>query len=159
MKKEMVKNEGMKKEVMNVVKKEFVDLGLSVKWANMNEGAESSKEKGKYFAWNEVECDEGRLPSESEMLELIEKCNWEWVNKDGVNGYVVKSRDEENKNEIFLPAAGLICGEKEYFVGEMGYYLTNTMKESVGSCELIMSSKYYGMYLAGLYKRSVRLVK
>ena len=157
MKKEMVKNEGTKKEVMNVVKKEFVDLGLSVKWANMNEGAESSKEKGKYFAWNEVECDEGRLPSESEMLELIEKCNWEWVSKDGKLGYNVRSRI--NNNEIFLPAAGLICGEKEYFVGEMGYYLTNTMKESVGACELIMSPKYYGMYLAGLYKRSVRLVK
>ena len=157
MKKEMVKNEGMKKEVMNVVKKEFVDLGLSVKWANMNEGAESSKEKGKYFAWNEVECDEGRLPSESEMMELIDKCNWEWVSKDGKLGYNVRSRI--NNNEIFLPAAGLICGEKEYFVGEMGYYLTNTMKESVGACELIMSPKYYGMYLAGLYKRSVRLVK
>jgi hypothetical protein len=154
----------MKKEVKEmvvkneVVKFEFVDLGLSVKWANMNMGAKSSRENGLYFAWNEVKLDdEGRLPSESEMMELIEKCNWEWVSKDGKLGYNVRSRI--NNNEIFLPAAGLICGEKEYFVGEMGYYLTNTMKESVGACELIMSPKYYGMYLAGLYKRSVRLVK
>ena len=154
----------MKKEVKEmvvkneVVKFEFVDLGLSVKWANMNMGAKSSIENGLYFAWNEVKLDdEGRLPSEGEMMELIEKCNWEWVSKDGKLGYNVRSRI--NNNEIFLPAAGLICGEKEYFVGEMGYYLTNTMKESVGACELIMSPKYYGMYLAGLYKRSVRLVK
>ena len=154
----------MKKEVKemvvknDVVKFEFVDLGLSVKWANMNMGAKSSIENGLYFAWNEVKLDdEGRLPSESEMMELIEKCNWEWVSKDGKLGYNVRSRI--NNNEIFLPAAGLICGEKEYFVGEMGYYLTNTMKESVGACELIMSPKYYGMYLAGWYKRSVRLVK
>ena len=154
----------MKKEVKEmvvkneVVKFEFVDLGLSVKWANMNMGAKSSIENGLYFAWNEVKLDdEGRLPSESEMMELIEKCNWEWVSKDGKLGYNVRSRI--NNNEIFLPAAGLICGEKEYFVGEMGYYLTNTMKESRGACELIMSPKYYGMYLAGLYKRSVRLVK
>ena len=154
----------MKKEVKEmvvkneVVKFEFVDLGLSVKWANMNMGAKSYIENGLYFAWNEVKLDdEGRLPSESEMMELIEKCNWEWVSKDGKLGYNVRSRI--NNNEIFLPAAGLICGEKEYFVGEMGYYLTNTMKESVGACELIMSPKYYGMYLAGLYKRSVRLVK
>ena len=154
----------MKKEIKemvvknDVVKFEFVDLGLSVKWANMNMGAKSSIENGLYFAWNEVKLDdEGRLPSESEMMELIEKCNWEWVSKDGKLGYNVRSRI--NNNEIFLPAAGLICGEKEYFVGEMGYYLTNTMKESVGACELIMSPKYYGMYLAGLYKRSVRLVK
>ena len=154
----------MKKEVKEmvvkneVVKFEFVDLGLSVKWANMNMGAKSYIENGLYFAWNEVKLDdEGRLPSEGEMMELIEKCNWEWVSKDGKLGYNVRSRI--NNNEIFLPAAGLICGEKEYFVGEMGYYLTNTMKESVGACELIMSPKYYGMYLAGLYKRSVRLVK
>lgn len=154
MKKE-VKEMEVKKEVS---KFEFVDLGLSVKWANMNVGAKSSIENGLYFAWNEVKLDdEGRLPSESEMMELIEKCNWEWVNKDGKLGYNVRSRI--NGNEIFLPAAGLICGEKEYFVGEMGYYLTNTMKESVGACELIMSPKYYGMYLAGLYKRSIRLVK
>ena len=154
----------MKKEVKEmvvkneVVKFEFVDLGLSVKWANMNMGAKSSRENGLYFAWNEVKLDdEGRLPSEGEMMELIEKCNWEWVSKDGKLGYNVRSRI--NNNEIFLPAAGLICGDKEYFVGEMGYYLTNTMKESVGACELIMSPKYYGMYLAGWYKRSVRLVK
>ena len=75
----------MKKEVKEmvvkneVVKFEFVDLGLSVKWANMNMGANSSTEKGMYYAWNEVKCDEGRLPSEAEMMELIEKCNWEWV--------------------------------------------------------------------------------
>ena len=154
----------MKKEVKEmvvkneVVKFEFVDLGLSVKWANMNMGAKSFRENGLYFAWNEVKVDdEGRLPSESEMMELIEKCTWEWVSKDGKLGYNVRSRI--NNNEIFLPAAGLICGEKEYFVGEMGYYLTNTMKESRGACELIMSPKYYGMYLAGSYKRSVRLVK
>ena len=154
-----MKKEVKEMEVKNdVVKFEFVDLGLSVKWANMNMGAKSSRENGLYFAWNEVKLDdEGRLPSESEMMELIENCNWEWVSKDGKLGYNVRSRI--NNNEIFLPAAGLICGEKEYFVGEMGYYLTNTMKESVGACELIMSPKYYGMYLAGLYKRSVRLVK
>ena len=142
-----------------MVKKEFVDLGLSVKWANKNMGAKSSIENGLYFAWNEVNVDdEGRLPSENEMIELIEKCNWEWVNKDGKTGYNVRSRI--NGNEIFLPAAGLICGEKAYFVGEMGYYLTNTMKESpIGACELIMSPKFHGMYLAGLYKRSIRLVK
>lgn len=153
MKKEMVK-----KEVMNVVKKEFVDLGLSVKWANMNEGAESSKEKGKYFAWNEVECDEGRLPSESEMLELIEMCNWEWVSKDGKVGYNVRSR--VNGNEIFLPAAGLIADDKLCMAGEMGYYLSSTIKDNpTGACELIISPRYHGIYLAGSYKRSVRLVK
>lgn len=152
--------------VKNDVVKEFVDLGLSVKWANMNEGAKSVCENGKYFAWNEVKVDdEGRLPSESEMRELIEKCNWTWdcfllpvaqMLLAPVYGYVVRSR--VNGNAIFLPAAGLICGDKDYFDGEMGYYLTNTCKDNVGACELLFSNKFRGMYLAGSYKRSVRLV-
>lgn len=34
---------------------EYVDLGLSVKWATCNIGANSSEEAGDYFAWGEVE--------------------------------------------------------------------------------------------------------
>ena len=33
---------------------EAVDLGLSVKWADMNVGASSSEEAGAYFAWGEI---------------------------------------------------------------------------------------------------------
>ncbi len=33
---------------------EAVDLGLSVKWANMNVGADSPEDYGDYFAWGEV---------------------------------------------------------------------------------------------------------
>ena len=34
---------------------EYVDMGLSVKWATMNVGATVVEEGGKYFAWGEVE--------------------------------------------------------------------------------------------------------
>ena len=34
---------------------EYVDLGLSVKWATCNIGAESPEDSGDYFAWGEVE--------------------------------------------------------------------------------------------------------
>ena len=34
---------------------EYVDLGLSVKWATMNVGATSPEEYGDYFAWGEIE--------------------------------------------------------------------------------------------------------
>ena len=34
---------------------EYVDLGLSVKWATCNVGANSPEEYGDYFAWGEVE--------------------------------------------------------------------------------------------------------
>ena len=35
-----------------------VDLGLSVKWANMNVGAESPKDYGNYYAWGETSTKE-----------------------------------------------------------------------------------------------------
>ena len=39
----------------NVVEPEYVDLGLSVKWATFNVGATRPEEYGDYFAWGETE--------------------------------------------------------------------------------------------------------
>ncbi len=39
----------------NVVEPEYVDLGLSVKWATFNVGATKPEEYGDYFAWGETE--------------------------------------------------------------------------------------------------------
>ena len=40
--------------IVNVPAKEFVDMGLSVKWAACNVGAEKPYEYGSYFAWGET---------------------------------------------------------------------------------------------------------
>lgn len=40
---------------LGVLVPETVDLGLSVKWANMNVGADFPEDYGDYFAWGEVE--------------------------------------------------------------------------------------------------------
>ena len=37
---------------------EYVDMGLSVKWATMNIGAEKISDYGDYFAWGEICCKE-----------------------------------------------------------------------------------------------------
>lgn len=37
---------------------EYVDLGLRVKWANMNVGAESPEDYGNYYAWGETSTKE-----------------------------------------------------------------------------------------------------
>ena len=42
-----------KKDPLKVIK--AVDMGLSVKWANANIGAESTEDYGDYFAWGETE--------------------------------------------------------------------------------------------------------
>jgi len=138
---------------------EYVDLGLSVKWATCNVGASKPEEYGDYFAWGETEpktdyswstykwcngseatftkyCNmsmygnEGftdnrtvldleddvahikwggiwRIPTTSELNELISKCTWNWTNINGFNGYVINSNvDGYTDRSIFLPAAG-----------------------------------------------------
>ena len=134
----------------------YVDLGLSVKWATCNVGADSPEDYGDYFAWGEVvpktyfdwsnykwvqEGDDDlikyftdewygnevpvdnktvleavddaasvnmggawRMPTITEVEELINGCIWTWTTLNGVEGYEVKSKT--NDNSIFLPAAG-----------------------------------------------------
>ena len=42
-------------EKEKIVHHDFVDLGLSVKWASFNIGAENPWDYGDYYAWGEVE--------------------------------------------------------------------------------------------------------
>lgn len=42
-------------DLPEILKHEYVDLGLSVKWATCNVGANSPEESGDFFAWGEVE--------------------------------------------------------------------------------------------------------
>ena len=115
----------------------FVDLGLSVKWANANLGAKAPSDYGDYFLWinkNQLERvsieennvqkpetpnltistnSEGwRLPTNKEIDELIDECEWKWTKKRGVTGYKVTG---VNGNSIFLPASGYL-----YYSSEMG---------------------------------------
>ena len=132
---------------------DYVDLGLSVKWATCNVGASSPSGYGDYYAWGEVNtkseytqsnshtsgkqmgniCGDSsydvarykwgspwRLPSVSEIDELLENCTWEWTTMNGVNGYKVTSK--RNGNYIFLPAAGWRRGSSLNGRGSYGYY-------------------------------------
>ena len=66
---------------------EYVDLGLSVKWATMNVGAESVTDRGLYFAWGETTghaFGSGYQFSEG---------NYAWYN-DGVTGKYTKYKHD-----------------------------------------------------------------
>lgn len=68
---------------------EYVDLGLSVKWATMNVGAESVTDRGLYFAWGETTghaFGSGYQFSEG---------NYAWYN-DGVTGKYTKYKHDES---------------------------------------------------------------
>ena len=132
---------------------EWVDLGLSVKWATCNVGASSLGEEGDLFAWGEVEPKETynrsnsltyglsiselesqgfidgkgnltssydaatanwggswRMPTKSEMEELVNNCSWEWI----INPCEMCCKvTGPNGNSIFLPYRS-ISTERDY---------------------------------------------
>ena len=141
---------------------EAVDLGLSVKWASCNVGANFPEDYGDYFAWGEISPKDSytsdncstygvamsdisgnpqydaatanwggawRMPTRSEIGELIENCTWKWTTLNGVNGYKVTG---PNGNSIFLPAAGSRDGTSSYGVGSFGLSWSSTPDEGNG---------------------------
>ncbi len=140
---------------------EYVDLGLSVKWATHNIGAIGPVYKGEYFAWGEITGKNNennayndvsdiagnplydaaranwggtwRLPTKDEICELIEKCKWKWIKAD--EGYRITG---PNGNSIFLPANGIITSVGLYLVGYSGDYWSPTHDNS--------NSRSYNLY-------------
>ena len=129
---------------------EWVDLGLSVKWATCNVGAKTPEAEGNYYAWGEIvpkddysiensvtyeqQMDDfsgnaqydaatanwggdWRMPTETEMRELVNRCTWEWTTQNDVKGYKVTG---PNGNSIFLPVTGYFTGTT-FISGTCGY--------------------------------------
>ena len=85
-----------------------------------------------------------RMPTNTEMHELIDYCTWEWTTQNGVNGYKVKSKT--NDNSIFIPA---------------GYYWSSIPKDdNVDSYYMFLgSSEHYVSSVDRYYGRTIRPVK
>ena len=162
---------------------DYVDLGLSVKWAKCNLGVSKPEEYGDYYGWGCTEpyatgddvdwtlyftklggsgtdwsaCGTDkdplkdyvypnsksiagtkwdaarkklggtwRMPTTAEQQELMntDNCDWQWTTENGVNGYKVTSK--KNDNFIFLPAAGYRSGTSLYDAGSDGYYWSSS---------------------------------
>ena len=63
---------------------------------------------------------EWRMPTRTEMQELLDNCTWTWTTQNGVSGYKVTSKT--NGNSIFLPAAGYRNGASLNNAGGIGNY-------------------------------------
>ena len=120
---------------------EWVDLGLSVKWATCNVGATKPEEYGDYFAWGEttpkatytkenytykenpkslpLSVDAAnanwggnwRMPTREEMEELIEKCTWTFTWTEELKLGGYKVTSKINGKSIFIPTAETFIGE------------------------------------------------
>ncbi|MBO5720165.1 MAG: hypothetical protein J6R61_01350 [Bacteroidales bacterium] len=113
---------------------EYVDLGLSVKWATCNVGAEESDELGGYVAWGETSSKDSytsgnytysanpatlplsadvansymggswRMPTADELQELIDNCTWTTLGSGATARFKITSNI--NGNSIIIPAVG-----------------------------------------------------
>lgn len=131
----------------------YVDLGLSVKWAVSNVGANTPEEYGNYYAWGEIDTKSDytnnstngnkpdisgniqydaatanwgngwRMPTNTEMTELKNDCEWIMMTYNGVSGYKVIG---PNGNYIFIPMSGSYEGTSLKNVGTKGYLWTST---------------------------------
>ena len=73
-----------------------------------------------------------RTPTAQEWDELLNECDWEWKDLNGVSGFWVSSR--KNAGKIFLPAAGLWLEGLPHDLGARGFYWTSSLYAKNPSC-------------------------
>lgn len=146
---------------------DWVNLGLSVKWATCNVGASTPEDYGDYYAWGDtltrsdysgafarlgmndisgnaqydVACKRWkgtwRMPTKTEFQELIDNCTRKSTTQSGVNG--IKLTSKKNGNSIFLPAAGYYDDDRRIWAGDFGRYWSATRNESNTSCAYVLN--------------------
>ncbi len=152
---------------------EYVDLGLSVKWATCNIGANSPEEYGDYFAWGEISTKPMYTKKKSETycktMDNISKNlhydaphtnwggSWRLPTKAEIDellkcctwewtsqdGHTGYQVTSPNGNSIFLPAAGYRYMSSLDNAGSYGNYWTST------PCERD-SRRSYDLYFGSL---------
>ena len=127
-KEETVILDEVKKGICNVY--EWIDLGLSVKWATCNVGAKSPEDSGALLNWNEKDMisdswEKGwRIPTKEEQDELRLKCQFERMSINHRDGYRVTG---PNGNSIFLPFTGFNTQNQVKMQSEQGYYWSSVI--------------------------------
>lgn len=78
-----------------------------------------------YMNWGEG----WRMPSDAQLTELRENCTWTLTERNGKNGYEIKSKS--NNNSIFLPTAGSYKDDTFSNTGPGGYYWSRSLSTSL----------------------------
>ena len=75
-----------------------------------------------------------RMPTMDEIVELLDKCTWEWITYKNVNGRLVTG---PNGNSIFLPATGCQIGTDLLSAGSYGHYWSAMLDNSI-NCAFVL---------------------
>lgn len=81
-----------------------------------------------------------RMPTNSELEELIANCSWTWTTLNGVNGYRITSKKPGyTDNSIFLPVAGCYSDNDIDYAGIYGCYWSSSLftVDPFSACYLI----------------------
>ena len=99
-----------------------------------------------------------RMPTRTEMEELVNNCTWTWTTQGSVNGCIVTG---PNGNSIFLPASGFYDGSSHVSVGEECYYWSSTPYESdtYGAYSLMFNSRTHYEEVSGDKRRNGHTVR
>ena len=82
-----------------------------------------------------------RMPTDQELDDLNNKCDWTWTTINGVNGYVVHGRGDYTSASIFLPCAGYGNGTSLRYAGSYGNYWSSVPNSDIDhSWSLFFSS-------------------
>ena len=133
-----------------------VDLGLSVKWATCNIGADPPEDYGNYYAWGETETKDSYTSSSSvtygvEMDDIAGDAGYDAATANWGGSWRMPTWDEMDElvdsctwewttqnevngylitgssgNSIFLPAAGYRYGAALFDAGSLGYFWSST---------------------------------
>ena len=92
-----------------------------------------------------------RMPTHEEQQELMnaDNCTWSWTTENGINGYKVTSK--KNDNFIFLPAAGYRLGASLYHAGSHGNDWSSSpyLDVSDGAYFMSFDSSYFVWFIYG----------
>lgn len=104
---------------------EYIDLGLSVKWANCNVGANSPEEFGQYFNYiDAIQLKDIKISTYEQWRELQDNCDCKLDKKKA--GYIITGK---NGNSIYIPIAGE--GKNNKDVKVMGAFLWSSTRANV----------------------------
>ena len=139
-----------------------VDLGLSVKWATCNVGANTPEEYGEYYTFDEAQelsNSKWRVPTIEEIDELVRNCDYKWTTQNGVNGGLFTSK--KNGNSIFFPAGGYRYGLVVYYEGSNGVFWSSSADSDGGGwvLHLFFSDSGVSVGSSNDGRFSVRLVQ